>query len=131
MKTAGYGAPGVSGSTAAARGHAMGKDLDRIPVDPRLEAVYSPPEIGPAGDIHVSLGDWLQFALLHLDGAKGKGRPGYLSPATMAELYRHPPGSDAAAMGWSARIGPDGSVERLLHNGSNDYWFALIRIYPK
>jgi len=131
LTTAGYGAPGVSGSARAPRGHALGKDLGRIPVDPRLEAVYTPPEIGPAGDVHISLGDWLRFALLHLEGAKGVGRDGYLSAATLAELYKHPPGSDAAGLGWSVRLGPDGKVERLAHNGSNDYWYALIRIYPK
>jgi hypothetical protein len=38
---------------------------------------------------------------------------------------------DGVALGRGVRLGSDGTPVFLTHGGSNGYWFATIRVYPK
>ena len=131
MGEAGFGLPNMPADLSEPTGHF--RVADRwVPLDPRLEAQLGPPEVTPAGGIHSTLQSWLVFARLHLDGAKGKGRVGFLSSSTLAELHRVPAGSEVPyAAGLIVMPRPDGSVEALYHTGSDDYWFAELLIMPQ
>jgi CubicO group peptidase (beta-lactamase class C family) len=123
---AGFGAPGTSGKFDEPRGHqeAAGK---LVPLDPADAEGDNPAALGPAGTINISLRDWMLFAQDHLDGTLGRGK------LLKAETYRklHTPVTGNYALGWGAKIEPDGVPLILTHSGSNGFWLADIRIMPK
>src|SRR5262249_9009665 len=85
------------------------------------------PVMGPAGAVYCSLPDWSRFAVLHLQGDRGKAR--LLSARTFARLHTPPPGQTYAC-GWNgAGDGWAGGV--LRHEGTTMLWVALIVIAPE
>ena len=79
---------------------------------------------GPAGTVHVSLGDWAKYASFHLEGERGIAviPPGAKRPLLSVESIRRlhapsgdtiPPGNSHYAMGWGvskiAKTGEPGS----------------------
>jgi CubicO group peptidase (beta-lactamase class C family) len=117
MTSAGFGPPGKKGEVDQPWGHDALKDEFK----PTRHDNH--PVLGPAGTIHASLPDWAKFAGLHLQAARGKAR--LLKPESFARLHKAPEGFDYAG-GWL--VGKDGS---LAHDGSNNYWYARVRILPK
>ena len=97
------------------RGHRVSADGTRRPVGESFDG-DNPAIYGPAGGIHLSLGDWVKFLQEHLLGHQGKGK--LLSKDTYRELHR--PALDHYAMGWV--VTDDGEV--IQHDGSNTFWFA-------
>ncbi len=86
----------------------------------------NPPVLGPAGTVHLSLGDWAKFAAAQMGEVEG-----YLKPETLAILHEPVVGEGGPdyALGWGVEL--DGEkVARLSHAGSNTMWFAIIRIEP-
>jgi hypothetical protein len=83
--------------------------------------------VGPAGRVHISLQDWLLFVQDQLDGENGHGK------LLSAESYRrlHTPVSKSYAMGWGVLRDAQGATSVLTHTGSNGYWVADVRIFPK
>lgn len=83
----------------------------------------NPQVIGPAGTMHLSLGDWLKFCQIHLE-------PGdYLTADSIKTL--HAPVIDTGdgqqyALGWL--ITPD---NRLAHEGSNTHCHAIAVLVPE
>ena len=126
ITTAGFGAPAHSGQYDQPLGHAeiSGK---LMPVDIGESDYGSPPWIGPAGTISISLKDWALFAQDQIDGARGHGR--LLKQASYRELQT--PVAGEYALGWGAILDADGAPTLLNHLGSNGYWMAEINIYPK
>ena len=123
---AGFGAPGTPGKVEQPQGHNEVLGTLR-PFDPGNKDGDNPPAIGPAGTISIGLRDWLLFAQDQLDGVHGRGK------LLKAETYRklHTPVSGIYALGWGAKLGPDGTPAILAHSGSNGYWLADIKIMPK
>ncbi len=119
---AGFGAPGTPGKVDEPQGHDDGR-----PLDPGGKDADNPPAIGPAGTVHIALKDWLLFAQDQLAGMQGRGK--LLKPETYRKL--HTPVSGIYALGWGAKLGPDGVPNILAHSGSNGYWLADIKIMPK
>jgi len=117
MKSAGFGPPGKKGEIDQPWGHKLDKDK----LQP--EQGDNAPCLGPAGTVHVSFPDWAKFAILHLQGAQGKGK--LLKPASFAALQTPVRGFDYSG-GWI--VGKDGS---LSHDGDNGLWHARIRIQPR
>jgi CubicO group peptidase (beta-lactamase class C family) len=123
---AGFGAPGTSGACDQPRGH---REIEGqlTPLDPADPDSDNPPALGPAGTINISLEDWALFAQDQLDGVHGHGK------LLQAESYRklHTPVVGNYALGWGVKLDADGTPMILTHSGSNGYWLADIRIWPK
>ena len=127
IRSAGFGPPGKSGRFDQPLGHEM-KDGKWVSLDPEARDSDNPPAIGPAGTVHMTLDDWLLFAQDQLAGERGTG-----GKLLTTESYRrlHTPVSRNYAMGWGVLRAPDGSNTVVAHTGSNGYWVADVRIFPK
>ncbi len=125
IRNAGFGVPGSSGRFDEPYGHeeVAGK---LAPIDPASAEADNPPALGPAGTINIALQDWVLFAQDQLDGAHGHGK--LLKPETYRTLQT--PVNGNYALGWGAKLGPDGVPLLLTHTGSNGFWVADIRIMP-
>ena len=69
------------------------------------------------------------FAEDQMDGAHGHGK--LLKPETYRTLHTPISSTGVYAMGWGSKLGPDGVPLVVTHSGSNGYWLADIRIWPK
>ncbi|HEY0685966.1 MAG TPA: serine hydrolase domain-containing protein [Steroidobacter sp.] len=114
IRSAGFGAPGSKGQLDQPAGHLptdrpvaqlVGKDVTDNPV-----------AVGPAGRVHLSLGDLARYLAAHRDETD------FLSKDSWKTLHT-PPFGGAYAMGWHVR--PD---QTLWHNGSNTLWYAEVLI---
>jgi CubicO group peptidase (beta-lactamase class C family) len=126
IRSGGFGPPGKSGRIDQPLGHEL-KDGKWVPLDPESRDSDNPEAFGPAGTVHMTLDDWMLFAQDHLDGERGAGK------LLKAESYRrlHAAVTKNYAMGWSVVRATDGSNAVLTHMGSNGYWLADVRIFPK
>jgi len=117
MRSAGFGAPSAGGPW----GHAEGP-AGPVPLDP-ANVADNPAILGPAGRVHLALGDYAGFLSLYLRG----GAP-LLKPATLDALLTPPEGSRYAG-GWSlGEPSPQGAA--LMHEGSNTFWHAIAVVAP-
>ena len=126
IKNAGFGPPGTPGKLDQPWGHEE-KAGKLVALDPASADADNPPALGPAGTINIALKDWLLFAQDQLDGEHGHGK--LLKPETYRKL--HTPVTGNYALGWGAKLDPDGVPLLLTHTGSNGFWVADIRIMPK
>ena len=126
IKSAGFGTPGTPGKFDQPWGHNE-KAGKLVALDPASADADNPPALGPAGTINIALKDWLLFAQDQLDGEHGHGK--LLKPETYRKL--HTPVTGNYALGWGAKLGPEGAPLLLTHTGSNGYWVADIRIMPR
>jgi CubicO group peptidase (beta-lactamase class C family) len=114
MSTAGFG--------ATPAGHPTGHEADK-PVGPSNSAMFA-----PAGNLHMSVGDWARFCVDQLAGAKGKGK--LLSPASYHVMQTAQP-NGPTGLDWGVQTsiaGRKGPV--LVHSGSDGYWFAYAVLFP-
>jgi len=126
IKSAGFGPPGTPGELDQPRGHK--DEAGRlVALDPASADADNPPALGPAGTINIALKDWLLFAQDQLDGEHGHGK--LLKPETYRKL--HTPVTGNYALGWGAKLDPEGVPLLLTHTGSNGFWIADIRIMPR
>ena len=126
IKNAGFGPPGTPGKLDQPWGHKE-ESGKLVALDPASAEADNPPALGPAGTISIALKDWLLFAQDQLDGEHGRGK--LLKPETYRKL--HTPVTGNYALGWGAKLGPDGVPLLLTHTGSNGFWVADIRIMPR
>ena len=126
IRNVGFGAPGRSNSYDQPRGH-LETSGHLKPLDPSDPGSDNPALIGPAGTINISLKDWARFAQDQLDGPRGKGK--LLTAATYRLLQT--PVVNGVALGWGVSQGADGATTLLQHQGSNDYWYSDIIIFPE
>ncbi len=114
MTSAGFG--------ATPKGQPSGHDAGK-PVGPSNSDMFA-----PAGNLHMSIGDWSAFSLDQLAGSKGKGR--LLSPASYRLMQTvQPNGPTGLDWGIQASIaGRQGPV--LVHGGSDGNWFAYVILFP-
>ncbi len=122
METGGFGPPGRSDVLDQPRGHRSGMlgGLTAVPPGPRAD---NPPVLGPAGTVHVSLGDLGLYLAAHMAGDRGEGGD-YLTAESWQILHTPPFGGDYA-LGWGIQDG------RLRHAGSNTMWFVQIVMDPQ
>ena len=125
MTSAGFGPPGTAGRVDEPWGHAVRGDK-LVAVEPGVLA-DNPPAIGPAGTVHVALGDWAKFIALHLRAAQGRAR--LLKPESFLKLHTPPEGQDYA-LGWGVTSRPWGG-RVLTHAGSNTMWYAVVWVAPE
>ena len=114
LASAGFGAPPGDEPW----GHAPGPK----PVDPAGVA-DNPAVMGPAGRVHLTLGDYARFLSVYLDGGERLVRPD-----TLRRLLTPAAGSSYAG-GWSVG-GSDAGGTVLEHEGSNTMWHAAVRLVP-
>ena len=119
LDSAGFGPPGRRGAADQPRGHRKGLTGALRAVEPGPVA-DNVPALGPAGTVHLSLADMLDYLTAH-------ARPdtGFLSAESWARLHT-PPEGGSYAMGWN--VSDDG---RLGHSGSNTLWFARMAVWPE
>lgn len=126
IKNAGFGSPATPGKVDQPWGH-KDEGGKLIALDPADSEGDNPAVIGPAGTINIALEDWVLFAQDQLDGVHGHGK--LLSGPTYRRL--HTPVTGNYALGWGAKLAADGTPEIITHSGSNGFWVADIRIFPK
>jgi D-alanyl-D-alanine carboxypeptidase len=127
IRSGGFGPPGKSGRFDQPLGHEL-RDEKWIALDPEARDSDNPAAIGPAGTAHMTLEDWLKFARDQLEGERGTG-----GKLLTTQGYRrlHTPVTKSYAMGWGVLRAADGSNAVLTHMGTNGYWVADVRIFPK
>lgn len=85
------------------------------------------PVIGPAGIIHMTLGNLCNYATEHLRGELGAGK--LLTAETYKQL--HTPRLRNYACGWVLKEPTDEVPHKVYwHNGSNTMWYALVVFIP-
>ncbi|WP_027482379.1 serine hydrolase domain-containing protein [Deinococcus pimensis] len=87
------------------------------------------PGIAPAGDVHLSLQDFLRFARDHLRGLRG--HKGLLPVEMYAVMHEGHNADRTAGLGWGVqRYGPDEAKRVSSHLGSAETFKALILLLP-
>jgi CubicO group peptidase (beta-lactamase class C family) len=125
LRGAGFGPPKSSDEALEQpRGHVK-LPRGKFPVDDEAD---NTPIMGPAGAVHMTLGDLCTYATEHLRGDLGKGK--LLSAETYKRL--HTPQLQHYACGW-IRKEPGKEIPHALywHNGSNTMWYALVVFCPE
>jgi len=126
MNHSGFGAPGTQGLEDQPLGHwSTVLGFDPIKPDDLDADIWE--STGPAGNVHVTLGDFARYLQAHLDGARGIA--GLLSTQSFATLH-----TDVArgyALGWVSNdtLSPL-QAGGFFHNGSNGRWFAVTWFAP-
>ena len=145
IKSAGFGPPDVDKDVTQPWGHLTMGSL-QIP-----RHFDNPAALGPAGTVHMSIGDWAKFCLSHTlqEKPKDKGDESkdgeskateaatklrLVSQSTLDFLHKPLKGADddgkEYALGWLVKErGWGGTV--FVHNGSNNHWTAIVWVSPK
>ncbi|MGE5358905.1 MAG: serine hydrolase domain-containing protein [Bacteroidales bacterium] len=124
LTSAGFGPPGNKDALTQPRGH-RGQPGSLVAVEPGPGA-DNPAVLGPAGTLHMSVGDAARWGQEHLRGERGQN--GLLRAATFLRLHQ-PPRPDADyACGWVVRR--DGGRRVIWHNGSNTMWYIILAFDP-
>jgi CubicO group peptidase (beta-lactamase class C family) len=127
LSSVGFGAPGAPGALLQPRGHrqAAAAGAKLMPIEPPL--ADNPPFLGPAGTMHMTVGDLARWGQEHLRGERGVD--GLLRAVTFRRLHA-PPRPDAMyALGWVVRR--EGDRRTIWHNGSNTLWYAIVAFDPE
>jgi len=120
----GYGPVPPDGAAAGAWGHVeRGGKLEPVRID-------NPPPLGPAGRVHLPLGQWARFALAFArGGAAAKGALG-IPDAVWERLLDPGPDGDYAG-GWGTAERGWGGGRVLTHAGSNTTWYCVAWVAPE
>jgi CubicO group peptidase (beta-lactamase class C family) len=119
LSSAGQGAPGVRDVVSHPRGHRRSADGTLTPLEPGPIS-DNPPYLGPAGRLHMTVGDLALWGQAHLRGERGQD--GIVRAETFKRLHQ-PEGDATYAMGWVSQT-TDRRV--IWHNGSNTMWYAIV-----
>ena len=124
ITTAGFGAPGDAAALDQPWGHRrLGETVAAVPPGPTAD---NPPAIGPAGTVHMSLGDYAKFVALHLAGERGNAK------LLRSEIFRklQSDAGDGYALGWGVAQ-RDWGGHVLMHEGSNTMWYCVAWLAPE
>ena len=118
MTYTGFMAPGNRGQYNQPWGHTRDGN-DDVPLDPGTPESDNPPAIGPAGVVHSTFEDYAKYMVIHLreEGSN------YLDSDIVQKLHTPAIGT-RSGLGWGV-IG-SGSTKQLLHDGSNNLWYARV-----
>ncbi|HEY4311326.1 MAG TPA: serine hydrolase domain-containing protein [Pirellulales bacterium] len=124
LESAGFGPPKSPDDTLPQpRGHLRTRDR-KTSVSDNSDIT---PIIGPAGTVHMTLGDLGTYATEHLRGELGTGN--LLSTETYRRL--HAPNLENYGYGWVMKKPTDDlPYTTYWHNGSNTMWYALATFIP-
>ena len=128
LGSAGFGPPGSAGELDQPLGHVSRNDGKLVPLNPGPWADNAP-VLGPAGTLHMSIGDLARYGREHLRAELGRSE--FLQTETARTLHRRVDGGDYA-MGWVDET-KDWKGERRVvwHNGSNTMWYAFVAFAPE
>jgi CubicO group peptidase (beta-lactamase class C family) len=141
LKTAGFGPQSSLGRVDAPLGHRVRPDgtLKAMPAGPNGD---NPELIGPAGTVHLSIGDFARWA--GWNAGEGNRGPALVSPETLKKLHTPvtdiPPRPDAKpgtpppgryGLGWGTAVMPFSTEPVIFHGGSNEMNLAYIMLQPK
>ena len=127
LASAGFGPPQGEAPDREPVGHAVVFRRFRRPVDPFKGRADNSPVMGPAGAVHMTVGDLARFGAAHLAG-ESAASPSLLPGAAWARLHARNLGD--YARGW-VRVDRDWAGGPVLwHNGSNTLWYALLMLLP-
>jgi CubicO group peptidase (beta-lactamase class C family) len=118
MNSAGFGHPGTTGLVDQPWGHSK---VDKIWQPSQTD---NPEEIGPAGTVHCSVGDWVRFLTLFL-----KQDDTVILKRRQIEKLTEPVGDYAC--GWLVEQRDWTNGNALFHNGSNGMWFVAVWVAPE
>ena len=118
----GFGWPAAGGAPQP-WGHYDAGSGTFAPQDPDDPDGQFPDLLRPAGDAHLSVGDYAKFALLHLRAMRG--HPELLGTATFQRLHT---ANGSYAMGWGVQ--PVGGTTTWFHAGSAGTFGAIVMIQP-
>jgi CubicO group peptidase (beta-lactamase class C family) len=123
LTTAAFGPLPPDGATGA-WGHVV---RDGVTEPVRID---NPPPLGPAGRVHVAIGEWSRFALAFTaDGDNtDRARLG-VSPRDWARLLEPRDGGNYAG-GWVLHDRAWGGGRVLSHSGSNTTWHCVAWVAP-
>ncbi len=124
MDRAGFGGTGTPGKIDQPWPHGE----DGRPMPKNGPAVDNLPVLGPAGTVHLSLGDWAKFIAEHLAGRQGRGK--LLKAATYERLHAAAQEGEPYAFGWLDLERPWGG-RVLNHNGSNTMNYSVAWLAPE
>ena len=138
LKSAGFGPPDVDQDIKQPWGHSSMATL-QIPTH-----FDNPAALGPAGTVHMSLGDWAKFCLVHAVKAQANGKnedqsekttaPKLVSQASLDFLHTPPENAQGAgddyALGWKVLEREWGGTV-FAHSGSNTLWTAIVWVSPE
>lgn len=129
IKSAGFGAPGTAGKADQPWGHRVKEkgSRDLIAVDPGSPGADNPPAISPAGRVHMTMGDWAKYLMLHV--RRGEGEPSIMKRAAF-DMMQTPSQGREYAWGWGTASRPWGG-KVLTHSGSNTMWFCVAWVSPE
>jgi len=123
MVSCGFGAPGSENLEVPVEpwGHEDFNSIRTESVPPDFFA-DNPPALGPAGNIHCSLSDWLKFLRAHVQGHFGTKN--ILKPESYKKLHASYPGQDYTYGGWIRVQRAWAGGPALTHAGSNTLFYA-------
>lgn len=125
LASAGLGAPGRSGDAPEQPlGHRRGNGLEAMLPGPFAD---HPPALAPAGTVHMNLADLGRYLRLHLGSALDA--EAVLHPNLLERLHEPLPGQNYALGWWREPLG-NGPGYRVVHEGSNTFWFAVVWLLP-
>ncbi|MBX7112764.1 MAG: beta-lactamase family protein [Myxococcaceae bacterium] len=123
MGSCGFGPPASKDTVDQPWAHSVVNEA-LVPVAPTDPHSDNPLGLGPAGTVHCSLGDWLKFVQLHLDGARGL-KTALLKPESFAKLHTAAQGGPYA-LGWGVSEPAWAAGKLLRHSGSNGLYFVTV-----
>jgi D-alanyl-D-alanine carboxypeptidase len=132
LTSAGFGQAGTAGMQDQPLGHHLSGNGSRTVYDAGTPNADNPPEYGPAGRAHMSLGDWARFTSALLAAERGRNTPVLSSGAwralTAAGVVSS--GNDAYGHGLVVANRAWASGRALFHDGTNARHYALVGIAP-
>ncbi|UJR18755.1 hypothetical protein I4U23_005661 [Adineta vaga] len=147
MITAGFGSPTAQVPLSSFATQPFGHATDPAGVLHSTD-IDNPKLYGPAGTVHASLNDWAKFIACHLQEGRDLQPFGYvpknnstkwpylLSPSMWQSIhtaYAFPSSSTSnSTYTLSGMISYSNNIGLTLeHDGSNTFWYALVRAYPR
>lgn len=121
ISSAGFGAPGVPGELDQPWGHQRDPASGNW-VPCQLDNAAA---LGPAGTVHITIGDWAKFLALWL----ADGPPTSPDRETLDRLITPVAGRYAAGWRVVRRLWARGRA--ITHDGSNTSWCAIVRLAPR
>jgi CubicO group peptidase (beta-lactamase class C family) len=132
ITSAGFGAPGAPGALDQPRGHNdKGRSIEPTPF------ADNPLAIGPAGTVHMTMGDWLKFAVLHIRGTRALEHPEDdhdllgISHDNFKRIHTAVNVEPPYAYGWIVANSRLANINVLTHDGSNTLWYATVWVSPR
>ncbi len=125
MTTAAFGVPGTPGELDQPWGHTEGAPGSFNPVQ-----LDNDPALGPAGTVHLSMGDWARFVSVFLESVGSDAPDPFLTAKSLGVLVGAR-GESAHGMGWIRADRTWAGGTALTHSGSNTTWFATAWVAPE